>query len=168
MVTSMSLAMATSDPYALPAFVLSIVGLAVASLGAATGITSLVWQIVTRTRGAHRIRVRLSSDMYLLNGRNQVGPYISIEIINRGASAVQVRSWSIDVGDGNSLFVVPALFPPQEPLPYDLKAGSSVSFVALSQALRTQFGDRSTSRARAVAHLGTGQTIFSKRGTIKL
>ena len=54
------------DQYAQPAFILSIVGLAIAIIGAATGITSLVWQIITRTRGAHRVQVRVTPNMKLI------------------------------------------------------------------------------------------------------
>lgn len=55
--------MQSADPLALPAFILAIVGLIVATVGALTGIVSLMWQVSTRRRGAHNVRVTVSSSL---------------------------------------------------------------------------------------------------------
>lgn len=156
------------DPFALPAFVLSIVSLIVAVVGAGTGIIALVWQIITRTRGAHRIKVRVVSGMRVVTGAGSQGPYYDIDVSNRGAAAVQIRQWSIRLPDGNGLVTIPAAFPPQPSLPYTLEAGSSVSFYVLSSAIIEAAAGRDLSKARGTVHLGTGQIVVGKRGEIKV
>lgn len=48
-------------PFALPAFIVALLGLVIAVVGALSGIVSLVWQIVTQRRGAHNVRLKISS-----------------------------------------------------------------------------------------------------------
>jgi hypothetical protein len=156
------------DPFALPAFIMSIVSLIVAVIGAATGIAALVWQIVTRTRGAHRVRVELYPNTMFFGAGREMGPFVRIEIINRGAAPVQVRAWGIDVGDGNSLVVMnPAPFPPSPDLPFSLELGSSQSFFSSQADLKDGLGERDPARARAFVHLATGQVVHSKRRQLK-
>lgn len=118
----------SADPFALPAFVLSIVGLIVAVIGALTGIVALVWQIVTRTRGAHRVVVRTRSDILLMGADGSdpsdlgvdPGPYVAIEVSNRGAAAVQIRQWMVTLPDGNGLMIA-------NPLPFSAVAAPALS-----------------------------------------
>lgn len=166
----------TSDPFALPAFVLSIIGLVVAVIGAFTGIVSLVWQIVTRTRGAHRVVVRARSDLYLTaaDGSDTAdmgidpGPYLAIEVSNRGAAAVQIRQWMVMLPDGNGLMIAnPLAYPPSTPLPNLLEAGTSATFYSLLSALVEAAGARSLSKARVEVQLATGQRVKGKAGEIR-
>lgn len=153
------------DPYSLPAFVLSIVSLVVAVIGALTGIVALVWQILTRTRGAHRVSVRAIPNMMLFAGGAASGPYINIEVTNRGAAAVQVQNWSILLPGGNALMIaIPASFPPSPALPYMLQPGTNVSFYSLASDLHEAMSLDDLPKARAVVVLGTGQRILGKRG----
>lgn len=155
------------DPFALPAFVLSIVSLVVAVIGALTGIVALVWQILTRTRGAHRVSVRAIPNMMLLAGGATSGPYINIEVTNRGAAAVQLQNWSILLPSGNALIIaVPASFPPSPALPYTLQPGTNVSFYSLASDLQEAMSLDDLPKARAVVVLGTGQRILGKRGEL--
>lgn len=156
------------DQYAQPAFILSIVGLAIAIIGAAKGMSSLVWQIITRTRGAHRIQVRVTPKMKLIGAPVDLGLYLQIDVINRGAAAVQFKQWSIDMADGTGLVVMPAAFPPMPALPLMLEAGSSVSFYVPQESIRAAAKGRDLTRARAVAFLATGQKARGKRGEIVL
>ena len=157
------------DPFALPAFILSIVGLCVATIGAATGIAALVWQIVTRTRGAHRVKVRVIPGMMLIGAGLSEGPFIDVEISNSGAAAVQIRQWSINFPDGTGMVVaIPEPLPVQPTLPYMLEAGTRVSFFTRAEAIEEALNGRDISTARIHVHLATGQTIRSKRGEIAL
>jgi len=158
----------TQDPFSLPAFILAIVSLIVAVIGALTGIVALSWQIVTRTRGAHRVKVRAAPDMMFYGPSiPQVGPFIQIEIINRGASAVQVRNWSILLASGNSLMIaIPAHFPPSPSLPYMLEPGTSVAFYSLASALAEEMSEKDRPAARAAVHLATGERILGKKGEL--
>lgn len=158
----------TQDPFALPAFILAIISLVVAVIGALTGIVALAWQIVTRTRGAHRIKVRAVPDMMLVSpGSPAVGPYIQVEIINRGASAVQVQNWSILLPNGNALMIaVPAPFPPSPPLPHLLQPGTSVSFYSLASDLEEEIKEAHRRGARAAARLATGELVRGKKGEL--
>lgn len=158
-----------SDPLALPAFILSIVGLCVAAIGAATGIASLVWQIVTRTRGAHRVRVRVIPGMMLIGVGLSEGPFIEVEISNSGAAAVQIRQWSISFPDGTGMVIaIPEALPGQPSLPYMLEAGTRASFFTRSEAIEEALNCRDIGTARIHVYLGTGQTVRSKRGAITL
>lgn len=156
------------DLFALPAFVLSIVSLVVAVIGALTGIVALVWQILTRTRGAHRVSVRAIPDMMvLLSDGSTSGPFIRIEVTNRGAAAVHVQSWSILLPSGRALMIaVPAAFPPSPALPYMLQPGTNVSFYSLSSDLQEAMEPFDLAKSRAVVVLGTGQQIRGKKGEL--
>ncbi|WP_426724922.1 hypothetical protein [Curtobacterium flaccumfaciens] len=155
----------SADQLAVPAFVLSIIGVVVAGVGMVTGVAALVWQIITRTRGAHRVTVEASSDIRLIGAPGgPVGPYIQVTLRNRGAAPVDVENWFILLDDGNALFVIPAPFPPNPPLPLSLAAGASVTFYTLASEIKKAAGKRDLSRARAAAQLATGQRVRSKKG----
>lgn len=158
------------DPYSLPAFIISIVGLIVASIAATTSIVALIWQIMVRTRGAHRVLVEATSSMNLLGAGGAAGPYVQITIRNRGAAPVEVSQWAIEKNDGSGkslTIAIPAPFPPQPELPHMLQAGSSVSFLVIASALKAEFGAADPSSARPVAYLSTGQIVRGKPGMIR-
>lgn len=158
-----------TDPFALPAFIISIVGLIVAAIGAATGIAALVWQIVTRTRGAHRVKVRAVPGMMLVGKGFNQGPFIEIQISNSGAAPVQIRQWSIVFPDKTGMLVaVPEPLPVQPSLPYMLEAGTRVSFFTRASAIAEGLNSRDIRTAAVEVHLATGQTIRGKRGQIDL
>jgi len=163
--------MVTMDPdnLALPAFVISIVGLGVAMIGAATGVAALVWQIITRTRGSHRVVTRAHSNVMMVLGDEVLGPFVQVEIANRGQAAVQIRSWRIQFADGSGMTV---LVPPAQivvpSLPHLLEAGTSVSFWAPVDGLVEAHDSRDFRNARVTVSLATGQTVKSKRGVIKV
>lgn len=157
------------DPFALPAFILSIVGLSVATIGAATGVAALSWQIVTRTRGAHRVKVRAIPGMMLMGEHFNEGPFVEVQIANSGAAAVQVRQWSIVFPDKTGMVVaVPEPLPIQPSLPYMLEAGTRVSLFTRASAVAKALNDRDIRTAQIQVHLATGQTVRSKRGQIRL
>ena len=165
------LAVAPPDPFALPAFILSIVSLAVAVLGAITGIVALAWQITTRTRGAHRIVIDTNPNMMLVGagGIAPPGPYVEVNVRNRGAAAVQVQQWSILLPDGEkALVVIPALFPPSPDLPFTLEAGSATSFHVLRSELEKSATAQELSESRIRVHLATGQKVTGRKPVIPL
>ncbi|RFA17892.1 hypothetical protein [Subtercola boreus] len=156
------------DPLALPAFIISIIGLVIAVIGAATGVVALVWQIVTRTRGAHRVVVSVNSDMQMVGAGTGNTKCLEILVRNRGAASVQIQPWGIRLSDGNSLVVIPGDFPPPPVLPYTLDAGTSASFYARAEAIADAAGVRNLATARAVVHLATGQKIIGRKGEIRV
>lgn len=159
----------TEDPFALPAFVISIVSLVIATIGALTGLVALVWQIITRTRGAHRVRVLAHPGMMIhtAGGNSSAGPYIQIQVTNRGAAAVQVQSWGVLLPGGNALMVViPEEFPPAPSLPLWLQPGSNVSFYSLASNLMESIELDLIARARVFVILGTGQRVIGRRGEL--
>lgn len=160
----------TTDPFALPAFILSIVGLSVAIIGALTGIVSLVWQIITRTRGAHSIIVKVDAGMMITGREHDYGELILVTAINRGASAVQVVSWGVLDRKRKMGFVIFMPLPESTPLPHMLQPGTSARFISrsadLGDALRDA-GFSSSAGLRAYVDLATGQRIFAK-GRIEL
>ena len=155
------------DPFALPAFVLSIISLALASIGAVTGVVAFVWQFITRTRGAHRIRVKASSTVRLLNGGVDDATFVKVDVMNRGASGVQITNWAIDLPKPHgSLYVVPGdAHAPATPLPHFLEAGTTIAFYARAAGVWANIDERGidASKLRAVVDLGTGQVVFGKR-----
>ncbi len=158
-----------TDSLAFPAFVISIIGLVVASIGAATGIAALVWQIVTRTRGAHRVKVRAVPGMMLVRGGFNEGPFIEIQISNSGAAPVQIRQWSIVFPDNTGMVVaVPELLPVQPSLPYMLQAGTRVSFFTRTSAIAEALNGKDIRTAAVQVQLATGQTVRGRRGQINL
>lgn len=159
----------TEDPFALPAFVISIVSLVIATVGALTGVVALVWQIITRTRGAHRVRVLANPEMMIhtVGDSSSAGPYIQIQVTNRGAAAVQVQSWGVLLQGGNALMVViPEEFPPAPTLPVWLQPGSNISFYSLASNLMESIEPDAVARARVFVNLGTGQRVIGRRGEL--
>ncbi|NYE19610.1 hypothetical protein [Microbacterium immunditiarum] len=158
-----------TDPFALPAFILAIISLVVATIGALTGVVALVWQIITRTRGAHRVTVSVANSVLIGDGMPD-GVFISVEAINKGASAVRIINWGFQLPSGEGITVyVPV--PLSTTLPHMLEPGTNATFFVpaanLGGAIRTR--DGLTPRdLRAVVGLATGEKIFAKLGSLKL
>ncbi|WP_066038642.1 hypothetical protein [Herbiconiux solani] len=156
------------DPYALPAFILSIVSLVVAAIGAATGIAALVWQIVVRTRGAHRVRVTAASGMWRFTDEAALGPYVGIEVRNTGAAPVQVTGWAVELPDGGKLVgVAPDPHMPNPALPHMLEAGTRATFYVRSAAIAQHAKGKDVRELRVFVDLATGKRVYSKRGQIR-
>ena len=150
-----------SDPLALPAFTISIISLLI-------GLAALIWQIATRTRGAHRVVVSVNSNMEIVGGGSRITAYLQIVIRNRGAAAVQVQSWEILLPDGNALSVDPGGLLSSPVLPCMLEAGTSASFYVPANSIAEAAGSRDLKAARAIVHLSTGQRILGKKGEISV
>jgi hypothetical protein len=161
----------TPDDLAMPAFVLSIIGLVVAGVAAATSIASLVWQIIMRTRGAHRVSVRGNARMRFLDVIDGVHEetYVEVRASNSGLTAVEIQSWYILLADGTAVVRNPAnnSFPPQR-LPHALQPGSSVSFYMARSELLRHTPRAQLERARAGVILGTGARVLGRRGQLTI
>lgn len=156
-----------ADPFALPAFVISIVGLVIASIAAATGIASLVWQITVRTRGAHSIRVEAAGGIRMVSAEGTSPRYVQVTVRNRGAAAVQITHWAIEISGKNALIAFPAQFPPQPTLPHLLEAGTSVRFYVLESELEGHMTENDVRVARPLVQLATGQKVTGRRGQVR-
>lgn len=164
------------DPYAFPAFVLSIVSLVVATIGALTGVVALVWQIVTRTRGAHRVTVEVSNaifvgDAVVIDPGGDGGVVVCVEAMNSGASAISVTSWGFELSNRRGGFAIPNPEYPSTPLPHMLLPGTSAKFFVSAEHLGAQIKHNPglTPRdLRAFVQLATGRKAFTRRQGIPL
>lgn len=158
------------DPFALPAFILATISLVVATIGALTGIVALVWQIITRTRGAHRVTVSVANSV-LLGPGSPDGVIITVEAINSGASAVQITGWGFELPNKGGGIVATIPMRQSAALPHMLLPGTNVDFfmpaTQLGHALREQ-GLSSADYIRAYVKLATGEKVFPRRRGVPL
>lgn len=155
--------MSSSDVFALPAFIMSIIGLLIAGVGAVTGAIALVWQIRTRTRGAHRVFVT-SGQEFVASGASG-GVYLRVAVINAGAASVQLLSCGYELPDGIGLFAY-TFDPGDGPrLPQQLEPGTQVSYriaaIEIRERLLGHVG-RTEGSIRPAVELGTGELIREK------
>ncbi|MCC2030907.1 hypothetical protein [Microbacterium allomyrinae] len=157
------------DPFALPAFILSIISLVVAVIGALTGIVALVWQIITRTRGAHRVTVNVTNAVLVGYGSPD-GVMLCVEAINKGASAVRVTTWGFELPDGGGMVVTNPMSQ-STVLPHMLDGGTNAQFFVPAEFVGRGLRDRpglSPRDLRAFVKLATGETVYAKRKGIPL
>lgn len=131
-------------------------------VGAVSGVTALVWQISTRRRGAHRVRVRTTNAYPMFPGA-PVEHFICVTAINDGAGSVTVAGWGIEVANGqNAIAVDPVPFSAR--LPYRLEPGESASFYMPAQAMRERHRSHLTPyrRMRPFVLLATGRRVQSR------
>lgn len=158
----------SDDPFALPAFIIALVGLIIAVVAAVTGIASLWWQIATRRRGAHNVKVTAKAALVALSDDSVTDWQVNVRPANVGASPVSITGWGFELpGKRRSLYQVRRDHI-SAPLPHVLEPGTSIDlFVAqegVRDALRTNAPDVKPSALRAYVTLGTGQTVCAKRG----
>lgn len=158
------------DPFALPAFILSIVGLVIATIGALTGVAALVWQIITRTRGAHRVTVEVSNAV-IVDGFDESGVIICVEAINSGASAIGISSWGFELSKNRGGFAIPHSVHPSTPLPHMLAPGTNAKFFVPAENLGAQIRHNpglSPRDLRAFVQLATGRKTYTQRQGVPL
>lgn len=158
----------SDDPFALPAFIIALVGLIIAVIAAATGIASLWWQITTRRRGAHNVRVTVNAALVTLSDDSVSDWQVKVRPANIGASPVSVTGWGFELpGKGGSLYQV-RRDDFSTPLPHVLEPGTGIDlFMAqegVRDTLRTRSPDVKPTALRAFVTLGTGETVYAKRG----
>ncbi|GAA3013598.1 hypothetical protein [Microbacterium aurantiacum] len=156
------------DPFALPAFIIALVGLIIAVVAAVTGIASLWWQIVTRRRGAHNVKVTAKAALVALSDDSVTEWQVNVRPANVGASPVSITGWGFELPrDHGSLFQV-RRDNISTPLPHLLEPGTSINLFmsqeGVRDALRTNAPGVEPSALRAYVTLGTGQTVYAKRG----
>lgn len=156
-----------ADPFALPAFILAIVGLIVATVGALTGIVSLMWQVTTRRRGAHNVRVTVGSSL-LAYGDGSVSDWlICVTAANVGAAPVTVNGWGFALPGKRGAVRQTRPLTGSTPLPHRLEPGTSMSLfmqpAQLHGTLAEQDPPVAGRKVRAFVALGTGQEARAKR-----
>ncbi|TFD45375.1 hypothetical protein E3T55_18745 [Cryobacterium frigoriphilum] len=159
-----------TDPFALPAFVLAIISLAVATIGALTGVAALAWQIVTRTRGAHRVSVNVANSM-VLDEHAPTVVLIGVEAINSGVSAVRITTWGMELPNKSGGFVVANPLHYSTPLPHLLEPGTNAHFFLAAETLGANIrhnAELSPNQLRVFVKLATGQTIYAKKTGVPL
>jgi len=154
-----------TDPFALPAFVLSIVGLVVAVVGALTGVVSLAWQITTRRRGAYNVRVSVSSSLQMYPDGAVSDWFVCVSPANIGASPVAVTSWGLEMPGGGSLNQLLHVAG-SAVLPHSLGPGTSINLLMATAAVRDALEEYAPgvepSQLRAWVSLGTGERVYAK------
>lgn len=160
-----------SDPLALPAFIISIVGLAVATLGALTGLISLAWQMSTRRRGADRVTVSIANSVLLGADDLGSGVLVCVEAVNSGGTAVGLNSWGFQISNGRGGFVIANPMYPSTTLPHMLAPGSNAQFFVPAEDLGDQIRRNpglSPRDLRAFVLLATGKKVFARRKGVPL
>lgn len=159
------------NPFALPAFILAIISLIVATIGALTGIVALSWQIVTRRRGAHRVTVNVTNSVLVAEDEDDEGLLLIVEAINHGASAVRLTAWGFEKVDKGGGFMVARPLPISTPIPHMLEPGTNALFAlpaaALGEQIRYNPGVTPLG-LRAYVRLATGKTVYAKRRGIPM
>lgn len=158
----------SDDPFALPAFIIALLGLIIAVVAAVTGITSLWWQIVTRRRGAHNVKVTVAAALVAFSDDSVSEWQVKVRPANIGASPVSITGWGFQLpGKRGSLYQA-RRDGISTPLPHVLEPGTSIDLFmeqeGVRDALRTNAPDVKPSSLRAYVALGTGQTVYAKRG----
>lgn len=154
-----------SDPFALPAFVVALTGLIIAIIGAITGVASLWWQIRTRRRGAHNVRVAVTAAL-------PIPPYgdpewqVCISPANIGAAPVAITGWGLEMPKKRGTLIQTRPSPFSSELPHHLQPGTSISLFWPQEhvrlAIATHAPDLTASQLRAFVRLGTGETVYAK------
>lgn len=157
-----------ADQFALPAFIIALVGLIIAVVAAVTGIASLWWQIVTRRRGAHNVKVTAKAALVALSDDSVTDWQVNVRPANIGASPVSVTGWGFELPDKRGSLYQVRRDNISAPLPHVLEPGTSIDLFmaqeAVRDALSTNAPDVSPSALRAYVTLATGQTVYAKRG----
>jgi hypothetical protein len=158
---------AMSDPFALPAFIVALVGLIIAVIGALTGIASLWWQIVTRRRGAHNVRVSVSSSLPVPAYGEVPDWQACISPANIGAAPVSITGWGLEMPDKRGSLVQTKFSPFSQALPHLLQPGTSINLFWPQDEVRLAIAkhapDLKASELRAFVHLGTGEKVYAKK-----
>jgi hypothetical protein len=155
------------DPLALPALIVAIIGLVVAVVGALTGIGSLAWQIITRRRGAHNVRLEISTAL-IANFDGTVSDWqVCFAPTNIGAAPVEVSGWGLEMPKKRGTLVQTRQVAASATLPHLLGPGTSINLFwpqdHVRLALTTHAADLNASDLRAFVRLGTGEIVYSRK-----
>ncbi len=136
----------------------------VSYLGAATGILSLLWQIVSWRRSGSRVRVASKHALPILP-RGPDSWYLTVEARNAGRLAVTVDSWGFSMGRrrGN---IVPLRHEPWfDRVPLRLEPGASATFGMPADEVRRLAQEQGVSLAQLKpwVSLGDGSRVVSRR-----
>lgn len=157
-----------TDPFALPAFIIALAGLIIAVVAAVTGIASLCWQIAPRRRGAHNVKVTAKAALVALSDNSVTDWQVNVRPSNVGASPVSITGWGFELPDKRGSLYQVRRDVISTPLPHLLGPGTSIDlFMAQEEvlnALRVNAPGLKPSALRAYVTLGTGQTVYAKRG----
>lgn len=159
-----------SDPFALPAFIVALVGLIIAVIGALTGIASLWWQILTRRRGAHNVRVTVTSSLPVPAYGDVADWQVCVSPANIGAGPVSITGWGLEMPNKRGSLVQTKYSPFSDRLPHVLQPGTSLNLFwpqgEVRQAISTHAPDLAAANLRAFVRLGTGETVYAKKAGV--
>jgi len=135
-------------------------------VGAITGVFALVWQINTRRKSAHRVKVTRSRSMISYASGGMSAPLVCIGATNVGAGPVTVTNWGIALGASKQNLTVVRPLSVSTPLPHRLEPGADMSlFVELDDLRRAHHEKRAPYRSmRGWVGLATGEKVRARRG----
>jgi hypothetical protein len=147
---------------ALQAMQISIVSLVIAVFAALTGAGALAWQVATRRRGTHNVKVSVGPSRSDLSADGDMVHLATAA--NIGGSDVELRGWGL-MQPGRRYFLTPTALEGSTPLPHVLKAGTSARYMFSSTDLRSVLAQGSNigpADLNVFVSLGTGERIYSK------
>jgi hypothetical protein len=156
----MTLLVAVSDPPA----ALDWFTLAIAVVGATTGIASLVWQAWAFIRSGPNVVVKASGGVTSFRPDNSPDMIFIVEARNVGRSPCQVSGWGLDFPDGRQ-YVQFRPVPGSTSVPYTIEGGHCARWLVpmahLSEVPELLTDD--PVRVKGFVHLGNGERIVSTR-----
>jgi hypothetical protein len=142
---------------------MAVTTLVIAIIGAATGIGSLAWQMVTFSKSGPVVTVT-ATVAFFTHGAEISDPVVNVKATNSGRSPVTVKGWGLRFPNGQTMVILkPA--PPSDPLPYRLEPGADANwYVPAVEVARgcAQHGVRQQD-VTAFVNLADGRTISARQ-----
>lgn len=151
---------ASNDPS-----VLDWITLAIAVIGALTGIASLGWQVWSFARTGPKVKVSTAWGVAPVSSPDQPDTVFIVDAHNVGRSPVGVVGWGLLLPDGRSV-VTAGRLPGSSPVPATVDGGHSLKWMMRladvpEEVLQTN--DRAELKLRGFVHLGTGEQVVSRK-----
>lgn len=136
--------------------------LALAILGVALALASLLWQAWTWMHDGPIVKLETLNHFPAYG--DQIGEaLVALKVSNRGRSATTIESWGLELPGGSSLFVTdqPAWF---TRLPHRLEPHSSIDLRISHEDIRRVAQERNIpfSQFRPWVSIGDGRKVYSK------
>ncbi len=138
--------------------------LAIAVVGAVTGIASLAWQAWVFIRSGPNVVVKVSGGVTSFRPDNSADMIFIVEARNVGRSPCQITGWGLDFPDGRQ-YVQFRPPPGSTPVPYTIEGGHRATWLVPMAELaeEPELLTEDPVRVKGFVHLGNGDRIVSPR-----
>jgi hypothetical protein len=145
----------------------TVVALILGIVGALTGVTALVWQVIAWRQGGAVVTV--SALQAFPAYRDHAEPHVKVTARNSGRSPVTVNGFGLRLPDGRTM-VVPSPASWSSPVPHRLEPGADGSwYIPTAEVARFCADDGIKQQdLTAFVHLANGRTISAKQRGIGL